>query len=849
MLLDLLILTASTNFSAYLAPRLPLALLADPLIAEVGATLPTPATAGAVATVLTVTSPTDTVDANDGVLTLREAVAIANSNADINRINFDIPELPYEAEWKPKTIQLSSQLELRHGVTIDGSNAQVVISGGKTSRVFAIAPGTTVELNRLTLTQGKAAQGGGILNDGMLTLTDSTVQNSQAQQLGGGIFNRGQLNIVNSTVAGNTSRFGGGGIANHGSLSLVNSTLSGNTAYLLGGGIDNSGGSLVAKSSTIAFNTADSQATGVGNGGGIYVGPGQVELQNTIVARNMDRSSDRATGAIHADISGAVVDGGANLIGDNSGASGLSRSHLVGTATSPIDPGLGLLQDNGGFNWTHGLLANSVARGAGDAASASALDQRGIPRNDTVEVGAYEVAFGAIVVDTLADEDNRNFGAGNISLREALRYSDDGGTVTFAPGLNGIIQLMLGELVINKTLTVEGPGAANLTLHGPRNRSRVLDISPNGVASLSGLTIAGGNAYSERSDDDAGGGGIRNQGKLQLHNSLVRNNRGRYGGGIANGKTAELTLIDSTLQQNSADESGGGIHNAGKLTIRNSTFNHNSGGIGGGALTNSGSAAIANSTFSSNRATYAQIANFNVLDIRFSTIAFDSNQPQFTVAGIYSPVSAENQIVTTVKNTIIARHYLSSIWGRVTSLGHNLVGAAHPSGDMGVINGVKGDRVGTGEAPIDPKLLPLANNGGSTWTHALRPDSPAMGGADLGDRTLVADQRGVKRSPLADIGAYEHLNLAPIARNDTFTLANRPLILDLLANDTDPEGDRLELVSFSQPRHGLLVRGGQGTFTYMTTGLRRPPSDSFTYTVRDGKGHTSTATVWINGPR
>ena len=44
----------------------------------------------------------------------------------------------------------------------------------------------------------------------------------------------------------------------------------------------------------------------------------------------------------------------------------------------------------------------------------------------------------------------------------------------------------------------------------------------------------------------------------------------------------------------------------------------------------------------------------------------------------------------------------------------------------GFTNGVNGDIVGTFAAPIDPRLGPLAKNGGPTRTHALLPDSPAI---------------------------------------------------------------------------------------------------------------------------
>src|SRR5207244_2459322 len=72
-----------------------------------------------------------------------------------------------------------------------------------------------------------------------------------------------------------------------------------------------------------------------------------------------------------------------------------------------------------------------------------------------------------------------------------------------------------------------------------------------------------------------------------------------------------------------------------------------------------------------------------------------------------------------------------------------------------------GDLVGTPGAPLDPKLGPLGNNGGPTWTMALLPGSPAI---DAGDDALLSapfnlatDQRGLPRKSGAhvDIGAFE----------------------------------------------------------------------------------------------
>jgi hypothetical protein len=84
------------------------------------------------------------------------------------------------------------------------------------------------------------------------------------------------------------------------------------------------------------------------------------------------------------------------LIGDGSGMSILTNlgGNLVGTSTTPIDPRLDPLQNNGGPTQTLALLADSPAIGHADSAKAPAADQRGIPRLDetgeATDIGAFE---------------------------------------------------------------------------------------------------------------------------------------------------------------------------------------------------------------------------------------------------------------------------------------------------------------------------------------------------------------------------------------------------------------------------------------------------------------------------
>jgi hypothetical protein len=77
--------------------------------------------------------------------------------------------------------------------------------------------------------------------------------------------------------------------------------------------------------------------------------------------------------------------------------------------------------------------------------------------------------------------------------------------------------------------------------------------------------------------------------------------------------------------------------------------------------------------------------------------------------------------------------------------------------------------VGTGAAPIDPRLGPLADNGGSTQTHALLQGSPAINKGNPappgsgGNACAATDQRGAPRN--CDVGAYELVLCAKVTVN------------------------------------------------------------------------------------
>ncbi|MBD2075397.1 Ig-like domain-containing protein [Phormidium sp. FACHB-592] len=122
-----------------------------------------------------------------------------------------------------------------------------------------------------------------------------------------------------------------------------------------------------------------------------------------------------------------------------------------------------------------------------------------------------------------------------------------------------------------------------------------------------------------------------------------------------------------------------------------------------------------------------------------------------------------------------------------------------------------------------------------------------------GDLTLSTerDQNGVPRSQggRPDIGAVEWVNQAPTATNDSVTFRGRTFTFNPLANDFDPAGQSFTLASYSNPGTGKLTRNIDGTFTYTASSslpIFFPITTSFSYTIADELGATSTATVIIN---
>ncbi len=328
-----------------------------------------------------------------------------------------------------------------------------------------------------------------------------------------------------------------------------------------------------------------------------------------------------------------------------------------------------------------------------------------------------------------------------------------------------------GDLDILDHLDLIGDGAdvtavqVNVDLLG---FDRVLDVhlQKPGQTLLSGFTVTGGRLAS------GDGGGIR---------ILIQD------------PEANLTLDGLHVTNNSSPGYGGGIYirtvNDGvNFGIENSTVSDNIASFGGGIAIDQGYISIQNSTISSNLAEWVGSGTglgggiFNSRGIVYLVHATVVWNGATAGGGLYTSATDKQPGTYIVCNSIIAANNLKippsdvaqpghptegpDLYGfTFVSFGGNLIGDS--SASAGFVDGVNFDIVGGGKfGVIDPKLGPLAYNGGATPTHLPLAGSPAINNA-YGKASFPRDQRGFDRpfGPMPDIGAVE-LQEDPVVDTD-----------------------------------------------------------------------------------
>lgn len=364
---------------------------------------------------------------------------------------------------------------------------------------------------------------------------------------------------------------------------------------------------------------------------------------------------------------------------------------------------------------------------------------------------------------------------------------------------------------------------------------------------------------------------------------VSQNSTTSTGGGLELSGTA--TITGSTVSGNSAGSYGGGIYTFGTTTFADSTISGNtSAGYGGGILSSNAALFASNVTISGNSATGGggglyQVTGGTAL-LRNATVFgnhADSDGAGGESGGGIDLFAAD---AVTLDNTIVAGNVRGSGAGTANDVSgplaagssYNLIADAGSAG--GLANGARGNIVGIDwHGVLDPVLR---NSGGPTLTHALLVGSAARDAGsdaqalDPKGNPLAFDQRGagfprvLRRA--VDIGAFELANSGPAARDDTFftieTVTGNVLGDNGAGADADADGDSLTVTAVNGVAAGVgdwitLASGSQvrvganGDFEFRPAAgyeaLQEGDSiaETFTYTVSDGFGGSSTATVTV----
>jgi hypothetical protein len=495
----------------------------------------------------------DTFESDDGLLSLREAITVAQPGETIT----------FAPSLAGETIVLrGEQLVVAKSLTIDASGLKhadgqpgITLDANQGSRVFLISGDTngdnvinsiddivTVSIVGVTITGGLVADpsvensGAGILSNAtMLSVIDCVIRENRARQRGGGLYNSGIVNISNTVFEENSAYLvaesgDGGGIYSAGRLSASHCRFTGNVAGRSGGAIYDEHGVAVLSHSQIKDNRAHYR-----DGGGVRSW-NRLQVIRSLFANNGCNASG-----------GAVYAGNRGLV---------TYSHFVGNGGGSFG---GAVRLNGGEMRSCYVGGNRAGTGG-----AVFLESSGSKMSDTlvennIASRAVVTSFGHITIDGSIVKDNTGWGV-------VVRVHSQSDTV------------------IVSSVISDNPGGVSNQGRLRMSRSMVLGngigIENQGILHLTNSVVAG------NSNSNGKGGGIRNSGgmrELTVVNSTITGNSAAYGGGIYHESpmtTKEAIVFNTIIAQNRAAVEGAEIF----VADGNIAFAHSLIGVGDNVL-------------------------------------------------------------------------------------------------------------------------------------------------------------------------------------------------------------------------------------------------------------------------
>ena len=601
-------------------------------------------------------------------------------------------------------------LVIQKSLTIQGAGSENTIiqaagdQASALSRVIEVDPDIDVTINGVTIQYGKDVDGGGIYNQGALTLTNSIVYSNSASGDGGGIMNHSstpsgdvQLTIIGSTIQQNSAG------------------TDGSESY--GGGIFNMGEAMEAtlhiSGTTIISNTAK-----YGAGIGIYstFGKTYTHLTNVNILGNTTFSSGQ----------------GGGIRSRTNNLSSISAITLISTTLennqAHIGGGIALFALGG--ETSTDIISSTISNNVASNDGGGIYNQGALTlTNSTIISNTSNSRGGGITNYAQSGTGTANIQIFGSSITGNGAVFDGGGIYNY--GVNGFTNVNLHDTIVSNNNAEYGAGIYNYSNGNTAVAAMILTRT----------TVSGNSSvYS--------GGGIGNEAlkgsaTLEIIDSTVKNNTCEdNGGGLysqSSGGNAIINIANSTISNNTTGESGSG----GGIYIYGYSGNSNT--------------FLSNTTMSGNSANSAggiyqtAINGYSNFSIVASTIY--TNTATFAIGGIFNTSGTGTGTATmTMTHSIVSNSAVNN--GDCDSFGST---ADFNNTGYNIIGNDVMNHCGTFFYTGNPILGNLLDNGGPTFTHALLEGSPAIDAIPSSSCLLMSDQRGVTR-PLGygcDIGAYE----------------------------------------------------------------------------------------------
>jgi hypothetical protein len=536
-----------------------------------------------------------------------------------------------------------------------------------------------------------------------VSLAGLTISHGLAEQ-GGAVYSAGRLSVSQCVVA-DSRAVGADGAPG----------LDGRPAF--GGGIyDAAGATLTITQSTFQRN----QAVG-GNGGAAVSGSG-----------HGGDGGAGAGGAIYVTQGDLAID--ASTLTDNqaTGGQGGAEVWVSGTGVGGLGSGGGIYLAGGALDITSTIISRNQATGGVGGPGA-----QGLTYGFQAGAGGPGQGGGISVADSrfdIADSDlsvNQVVGGrgGRAGFSHSGTAGGDGGQASGGALYAADSAITVHMTQVSTNQTTGGAGAAGNPGYFGGGQG-----GDGGSGSGGGLYVSGGSLeadLSRLSGNRATGGD---------HGGAPSDSPGAIGQGLGGGIAVTggaLEVMSSAVLANQAADGGDGYSGTAPAA--------------GGGLYNAGAVVdVLDSTVAGNQAPSGSGAGLynaalGTLTVTWATVSQNAGQ------GL---VVAPTATATSLRNTILAGNGTAGdLNGLIASAGHNLIGDGR--GGSGYADS---DLVGTAEAPIDPLLGPLQDNGGPTPTMALLPGSPALNAGDPSGAPAW-DQRGPGYPRVVDgridIGAFE----------------------------------------------------------------------------------------------